>query len=43
MVIFRPTIMEQEYINRDITVLKKNIGLVFVLTGHNGLGIRKKI
>ena len=27
----------------SITVLKKNIWLVFVLTGHNGLGIRKKI
>ncbi len=34
---------EQEYINQDITMLKKNMWLVFALTGHNGLGIRKKI
>lgn len=43
MVIFHLIITEQEYINQDITMLKKNIWLVFALTGHNGLGIRKKI
>ena len=43
MVIFHPIITEQEYINQDITMLKKNMWLVFALTGHNGLGIRKKI
>lgn len=43
MVVFHPIITEQEYINQDITMLKKNMWLVFALTGHNGLGIRKKI